>query len=516
MPKQQSHYVTDWLDKRACLTPDRIALVDLPGQKEVTFSEWNARANRTANFLHSLGLRKGDRVSVYSRNRAEYLDLLFACGKLGIIQHNLNWRLSVAELKGIVQDAQPLALIYSGDWQAQVEELRQSLPPGCTTVALDDAANKQDRDFSERKGLSAELTFASDLNLDDPWAIFYTGGTTGLPKGAIMTHGNMTWNSINTITSWGVTAEDAAALQLPLFHIGGPNIFMLPLVHTGGRTILCREFELDQTFDLIENGNITHFVGVPTMYLMLQEHPRWQTSDFSRLKLVISGGAPCPLPVMQKFWDKGVDFKMGYGLTEAAGNNFWLPPHDVRTKIGSVGFPNFHCDMKIVRDDGAECGIDEAGELLIRGPHVTPGYWNRPEETARIIKNGWLHTGDMARRDKDGYYYVVGRSKEMFISGGENVYPAEVESEIYAHAAVTEAVVVGVPDPKWGEVGKAFVVVRDEGLSEAQLLDFLALRLARYKIPRSVVFVEALPKTPIGKVDKKALLAATSAGEGIG
>jgi fatty-acyl-CoA synthase len=242
------------------------------------------------------------------------------------------------------------------------------------------------------------------------------------------------------------------------------------------------------------------------MFVMMQQHPRWQTADFSRMKLVISGGAPCPLPVMQKFWDKGIDFKMGYGLTEAAGNNFWLPQKEVRRKIGSVGFPIFHIDMKVARNDGSTCSPHEEGELLIRGPHVTPGYWKRPEETARTIKDGWLHTGDMAKQDEDGYFYIIGRSKDMFISGGENVYPAEVESVMYAHPAVAEAALIGVPHEKWGEVGKAFVVVeKGQTLTEAELLEFMRQRVAKYKLPHAVVFVEQLPKTAIGKIDKKSL-----------
>ncbi len=506
MDAQKSFYVTDWLDKRAKLTPERIALRDIQGEREITFAEWNARANRTANFLRSLGVEKGDRVSVYACNGVEYLDILFACGKIGAIVHNLNWRLTVFELKGIVADATPKVLVYSHHWQQQINELRPSLAFVRHIVAIGQQAHPADKKFVEREQYSDILSNRPDLHMDDPWAIFYTGGTTGLPKGAMMTHGNMAWTSINTVMSWGITAEDAAPLQLPLFHIGGPNIFMLPLVHTGGKTILCREFNVDQTFDLIESGSITHFVGVPTMFVMMQQHRRWQSTDFSKLRLVISGGAACPLPVMQKFWDKGVDFKMGYGLTEAAGNNFWLPVADVRRKIGSVGFPIFHIDMKIVHNDGSACQPNEEGELLIRGPHVTPGYWNKPEATAEILRDGWLHTGDIARQDHDGYFYIIGRSKDMFISGGENVYPAEVESVMYAHPAVVEAALIGVPDEKWGEVGKAFVVIeKGKTLTESELLSFMRERVAKYKLPHSIVFVDQLPKTAIGKIDKKSL-----------
>jgi fatty-acyl-CoA synthase len=240
------------------------------------------------------------------------------------------------------------------------------------------------------------------------------------------------------------------------------------------------------------------------MFQMLQEHPRWDGADFSKLELVISGGAPCPLPIMEKFWERGVDFKMGYGLTEASGNNFWLPPERVREKVGSVGFPIFHIDMKVIREEGMECEDGEAGELLIRGPHVVAGYWRNPEATAATIRDGWLHTGDIAVRDEDGCFSILGRSKEMFISGGENVYPAEIESVLLAHPDVLEAAVVGVPHETWGEVGRAFIVVAD-GYDEEGLRAFLSERLARYKLPRSMVVLDALPLTAIGKIDKKRL-----------
>lgn len=520
MESQTSFYVTDWLDKRARLTPDRVGLVDAgsgaragPGA-EITYAAWNAAANRTARFLRSLGVRKGDRVSVLATNCVGYLDLLFACGKIGAIVHNLNWRLAPAELAQIIDDAAPRVLFYTLDWRERIDALRPALGSVAHVVAMDapggsDARpHADDRAWAERDAFPGVLDDRPELSMDDPWVIFYTGGTTGLPKGAVLTHGNMAWSSINTVTSWGITATHCAPLQLPLFHVGGPNIFLLPMVHVGARTIVCRGFDVDQTFDLIERGGVTHYVGVPTMYIMLQQHPRWAEADFSRLELVISGGAPCPLPVMEAFWARGVDFKMGYGLTEAAANNFWLPPGDARARPGSVGFPLFHVDARIVSPEGAACGPGEAGELLLRGPHVMAGYWNRPEATAEILVDGWLHTGDLAQRDEDGYFYIIGRSKDMFISGGENVYPAEIESAIHAHPAVAEAAVIGVPHEKWGEVGRAYVVREpDQALDEGDLLGFLRQRLARYKLPQQVVFVAELPKTAIGKLDKKRLAA---------
>ncbi|MBT8064843.1 MAG: long-chain fatty acid--CoA ligase [Gammaproteobacteria bacterium] len=501
---QSSHFVTDWLDKRARLTPDRVALIDYATGAETTYSAWNERANRTARYLEDLGVQAGDRVAVYASNRTEYLDLFWAAPKIGAVLQNLNWRLTVHELTGIVESGAPRVLVYSEDWRAQVDELKPSFSTVEHVIAMTNPGTGE-RDFAERDDRSPDPVDPPDLKLDHPWGIYYTGGTTGLPKGAVVTHGNVTWNSVNTLASWGIHGGHKAALQLPFFHIGGPNIFMVPLVHAGGATILCRGFDPDETFDLVENSGITHYVGVPTMFQMLQEHPRWEEADFSKLELVISGGAPCPLPIMEKFWDRGVDFKMGYGLTEASGNNFWLPPEQVRNKVGSVGYPIFHIDMKTIREDGSDCGDGEEGELLIRGPHVVAGYWRNPEATAETIRDGWLHTGDIAVRDSDGCYSILGRSKEMFISGGENVYPAEIESVLMAHSKVLDAAVVGIPHETWGEVGRAFIVV-DEGYDEEDLRSFLNERLARYKLPRSIVPIDALPLTAIGKIDKKLLV----------
>jgi fatty-acyl-CoA synthase len=500
---QQSHFATDWLDKRAKLTPDRVALIDYATGSEITFAQWNERVNRTANYLRSLGVAKGDRVAVYSSNRPEYLDLFWAAPKIGALLQNLNWRLTVHELKGIVESGAPAVLVYSEDWRSQVEELKPSFTTVEHVIAMSNPGSGQ-RDLAERNEMSSELKDVPVLRLDDPWGIYYTGGTTGLPKGAVITHGNITWNSVNTIMSWGVNDQHKAALQLPFFHIGGPNIFMVPLVHVGGTTILCSGFDPDETFDLVERSGITHYVAVPTMFQMLQDNPKWSEADFSKLELVISGGAPCPLPIMEKFWERGIDFKMGYGLTEASGNNFWLPPEMAREKIGSVGYPLFHIDMKIIQSDGTECAANEEGELLIRGEHVFAGYWKNPGATADTIRGGWLHTGDTARCDADGCFSILGRSKEMFISGGENVYPAEIESILLAHPAVTDAAVVGVPHETWGEVGRAFIVVTAD-YEEGALRAFLAERLARYKLPRFFVVLEALPLTAIGKLDKKLL-----------
>ncbi len=513
-------YIGDWLARREMLTPNTIALVDtLNGNRRITYREWNRAANRTANFLRErCGIQKGDRVAVLAMNSVEYLDLWFACGKLGAILQTLNWRLTPRELAGLIADATPRVLFYGADFVSQVDELRAmtevTLVNALPTLILPISAEGRGTvpsPVADGGGLGWGYPDAPppevELSWDDPWVICYTGGTTGLPKGAILTHRAITANSVNTVMSWGLTPDDVTVLNSPLFHTGGLNVFTAPLVHIGGTSIICRAFDVDQVFDLIRDAGVTIYFGVPTMFIAMQQHPRWNEADFSKLKLVISGGAPCPLPVFEKFWARGVDFKTGYGLTEAGPNTFWLPREDVRRKPGAVGFPLFHVDVKIVDEKGNARGADEVGELLVRGPHVCAGYWNRPEETAKAIdQDGWLRTGDLARRDAEGYYTIVGRSKDMIISGGENIYPAEVESVLHAHPAIAEAALIGVPDAKWGEVGRAIVVLQKGArVTAEELIAFCQPRLARYKIPKSFVFVDALPMTAAGKIDKKVL-----------
>ena len=502
--------VGNWIGRRARLTPDRVALVDtLNDNHFITYQAWSASVNRTARYLRErLGVRQGDRVAVLAHNCVEYLDLWFALGRIGAILQNLNWRLTPRELETLIVDGAPTALIYGSAFAAQVEVLRERVPGVAHFIILGEG---DDPSFAERDEFPSDPLPEIVLDWNTPWVICYTGGTTGTPKGAVLSHRAVTANAVNTVISWELTPDDVAILNAPLFHTGGLNVFTAPLAYNGGTSIVCEGFDPDQVFDLIESGQVTLFFGVPTMFIVLQEHARWEQVDFSPLKLIISGGAPCPMPVFERFWARGVDFKTGYGLTEAGPNTFWLPPADVQRKPGAVGFPLMHIDVKVMREDGRECPPGEAGELLIRGPHVCDGYWNDSEATAEAIRDEWLHTGDLARRDEEGYYTIVGRLKDMIISGGENVYPAEVESVLHAHPAVAEAALIGVPHEKWGEVGRAIVVLSlGAELTQDRLLAFCSERLARYKVPKSVVFIEEMPKTGAGKVDKKALVEAYS------
>ena len=317
-----------------------------------------------------------------------------------------------------------------------------------------------DRCHDERDGLEPAAPPPVELEWDDPWVLCYTGGSTGLPKGAILTHGNITWNAINTVVSWGLTPDDVTVLNAPLFHTGGLNVFTAPLVQIGGTSIVCRRFEPDQVFDLIRDAGLTILFGVPAMFQALQQHPRWESADFSRLRLVISGGAPCPPTVFERFWERGIAFKSGYGLTEAGPNTFWLPDADVRRKAGSVGFPLFHVDVKIV---------DGAGRTVVPTRWVSSGFAGRTSARAtgsgrrrprRQSATAGCTRATLPARDAEGYHFIVGRLKDVIISGGENIYPAEVESVLAAHPAVAEVALIGVPDERWGEAPLAFVVSR--------------------------------------------------------
>ncbi|WP_376793303.1 long-chain fatty acid--CoA ligase [Thermoflexus sp.] len=493
----------DWLAKRARLSPNRVALIEASTGRRIVYAEWNRRANQAAHALQALGLRKGELLAVLSTNRLEYLDLLFACQKTGVILQALNTRLTVPELQALLREIPPRALVYSGDLGEKAAALEEAVP---LMIALDEPVRGTHRRWEEWVSRASDRPPAPILlTLEDPWVLCYTGGTTGLPKAAILTYGTITWNAVNTVMSWGLRPDDVAILNAPLFHTGGLNVFTTPLVHIGGASILCAAFDPDQVFDLLEREPVTLLFGVPTMFIRLQQHPRWGRADFSRCRIVISGGAPCPMPIFERFFEKGVPFKTGYGLTEAGPNNFWLPDEKTQRKPGSVGSPLFHIEVRVVRD-GHDAEPGEVGELWIRGPHVIPGYWNRPEETAQTIVEGWLRTGDLAMSDEEGDFYIVGRIKDLIISGGENIYPAEVESVMLGHPDVVEAALIGVPDPEWGEVGRAIVVRRPGStMTEAELLAYLRGRLASYKVPKSVVFVEELPKTGAGKVDKTAL-----------
>ncbi|HRI65757.1 MAG TPA: long-chain fatty acid--CoA ligase [Polyangium sp.] len=507
---------TDWLARRAALSPNKIALIDNVREgKTITYRQWNRSANQTAMFLsEKLGVRLGDRVAILALNDVDVLDVWFACAKLGAVFAPLNFRLKSRELVSYLETITPTVLLYGAEFVQVVSELQAEASLSVRAyVALDGGARARgaDADFAERLEASDGPTRPVNVRLDEPWVLCGTGGTTGTPKAAMLTYRSITANAVNTVSSFELHPTDVTLLNAPLFHTGGLNVFTAPLVLAGGTSIVCRSFDPEEVLSLVAAKGVSIFFGVPTMFLSLSQSSRFAEGALRSLRICISGGAPCPEPIFHAYWGQGIGLKTGYGLTEAGPNNFWLPPEDVQRKIGSVGAPLFFVEARIVDEFRAEVRPGEVGELELRGPHVFGGYWNAPKATADVLGDGWLRTGDLARRDDDGHVYIAGRSKDLIISGGENVYPAEVEAVLMGHPEVAEAAVIGVPHAKWGQVPRAIIVLRGSSGAtqgeemEAALLGYCRERLAKYKVPESFRFVQSLPRTGPGKVDKKRL-----------
>lgn len=501
-------YIGDYLARRELYTPDKLAFIDAGKNPEwrLTFRDANHRANKLANWLKSQGIGKGDRVAILARDGYEHLDVFFACSKLGTIHTALNWRLSWHELLEIFQYTTPKILIFSDDFKENVSQLVSHYP--LTILHLDGNGVSNSLPFEATLQSGAETPATCEtLEAEDIAALIFTGGTTGLPKAAEVSHRMIAWNTLNTVIH-DVTHNDVYLNVFPMFHTGGLFVYTLPQVIFGGTTILIRNFDPAQVLSLLEREHVTIFAAVPTMYQMLTTASNWNEANLSSLRFCTSGGAPLPVPLVEKYTkEKNIRFKQGFGMTEFGPGIFALAPEDAIRKAGSIGRPNFFVDAQIVDDGGRFLGPNEAGELVLKGPSYCSGYFNNPDATIDAVdERGFFHTGDVAQFDEEGYFFIVDRKKDMFISGGENVYPAEIEKIIYQHPAVHMCAVIGLPDPKWGEAGKACVVLKpNQTMTEAELLKFMSERLAKYKVPKSVTFMEALPISAAGKILKREL-----------
>lgn len=499
----------DILTKRALLTPNREAMHELASGVHFTYAELNQRANRAANFLQEkCGLEKGDRVSILAHNSVAYVDLLFGLGKLGAILAPLNWRLTSPELTYIVNDCQPKVLIVGPEFVPVYNDMKDAIHVE-HVISLEGADVPGEAYEVLLNQASAEEPKCPVISDDNPVCILYTSGTTGRPKGAVLPHRQVVWNSINTIVSWGLNERDVSPILTPMFHSGGLFVFLVPLFHLGGRLLLGRTFDPDASLKLIVDEKCTVILGVPTLFQVWMNSPQFEKADFSHVRFFISGGAPCPPSLIQAWSEKkGVVMRQGYGLTEVGVNCFSMTDEDALRKLGSVGKPIFHSEMRLVDVDCNDVPVGSTGELIIKGDHVCVGYWNNEAATKEALKDGWFHTGDMARMDEEGYFHIAGRFKDMIISGGENIYAAEVEAIFREHPAVADAALIGQPDEKWGEVGLMIVACKPgQTVGTDQLLKFCSGRLAKYKIPKRIEFVEALPYSPYGKVIKAELKA---------
>jgi len=497
----------DIVGERSRLSPNRTAVVDVATGARLSYRDMDHRASACARaWLYGLGLKPGDRIGILSGNRLEFLDAFFAAAKSGVILVPLGTRLTAAELAVIVSDCKLSALVYGAEHADTVRDLTTDVDVG-RLVALD--GDGDDLTWEELLASIGEGEYVPPVcRPDDPYCLLYTSGTTGRPKGVITPHRMVAWNAYNTVACWQLSEDDVSPIFTPLYHAGGLGAFLMPILLAGGTIVLHREFDASEVWRVIVEEHCTVVLGVPTIWKMLADAPEFATADLCSVRWFISGGAPLPRHLVGVFRDREVVMRQGYGLTEVGVNCFAMSDEEAWAKEGSIGKPLMFTEARVIDEGGQVLPADEVGELCFRGPHVCAGYWNNPEATAEALdKEGWFHTGDMARRDEDGFFFIAGRAKDMFISGGVNVYPAEIENVLLQNSSLADAAVVGVPHGTWGEVGVAFVVPADgESVTPEELGDFVGDRLARYKIPKEFRVVDVLPRTPYGKVVKGELV----------
>lgn len=471
---------------RANLTPNRKAV--LFNNAWYTYAQLNERAEQLAGRLAEAGVKKGDRVGIIAYNHLCHLDLILAAPKLGFIYTPMNFRLSDEEQQGMAHYLQP-SFMFHDRRHAEAAQFFD-----CPLQPLDG--------YNEWLDAAPPAPVPPHLTAEDTHMILQTGGSTGTPKGAQIPYRQVMFNALNTITAWGVTENDCAIQATPAFH-AAINVLTLPLLYAGGRVVWMVVFDPNDYLQWSDDHGVTLWFLVPTMYQILCDHPDYDYTDHSKVRWAISGGAPCPEPIRRAFEEHKIGFKQGYGLTEAGVNCFAMEVEDAAERPDSVGKGMLTLQAVIRRPDGSRCAPDEIGELTLRGAQTFTGYYNKPEETAETLRDGWVWTGDLATYDDQGYYYIRGRRKEMYISGGENVYPKEVEDALYELDGIVECAVVGVPDPHWGETGLAAIVTQPGyELDRDTLRKELQMRLARYKVPREIMFVEELPKGAAGKILK--------------
>ena len=479
-------FTSDLLTERARITPHRVALVSVESGERLTYAQLEDRAAGAAAAILDAGLEPGDRAGLLGHNSIDFLAFFFGALKAGVIVVPLSTRATLHELSIIAADCGMKVLFHDGVTQG----VSEGGLPGVKVMPL---IIQPSRPLAPRR-----------RDPESTACLLYTSGTTGKPKGVMIPHRQLLWNGYNTALNWGLREDDVTPVFTPLYHAGGLAAFLIPIFCAGGTVVLHRGFDPAKVWETIEREHCTVVLGVPTIWKMLMEAPQFRTVNLDHVRWFISGGAPLPAFLIDAYHQRGVTLKQGYGLTEVGVNCFTMTIEDAQARAGSIGRPMMFTEVRLADATGSEVETGEVGEIWIRGPHVSNGYWNNVQATAEAYDDeGWFRTGDLARRDADGYVFIAGRRKDMFISGGVNVYPAEVEAELLQHPGVSDAAVVAVPDATWGEVGTAFIVARD--LSAADLEDFLGARLSRYKIPKRFIFVDALPRTPYGKVLKEEL-----------
>ncbi|MFI7544786.1 long-chain fatty acid--CoA ligase [Actinoplanes sp. NPDC049599] len=493
-----------WPARRAAISPQRVALIF--GDRATTYAELAARVNRLAGRLRDAGVRHGDRVCYLGPNHPEFVTTMFATYLLGGVFVPLNFRLAAPEIDYLLAHSGAEVLVYAPECAPVVRACERVATLG-TVVAVGDPAAGE---LPYETWLAAGDDIPIDVPVagDDVACVLYTSGTTGRPKGAVLTHANVIWNCYNVLVGMDVHGDEVTLTGAPLFHVAALHQCLLPTFLKGGCSVLMPSWSVDGCLDLIARHRVTWMFGVAPMFAGLAASPRWPAADLSSIRSLIVGGSAVPEALIRTYQQRGLTFCQGYGMTEAAPGATFLEARESTAHPGSAGVPVFFTEVRCVRPDLSDTAPGEPGEVLVRGPNVTPGYWNDPQATREAFTDGWFRSGDVAVVDEHGHFRIVDRIKDMYISGGENVYPAEVEAAIFEHPAVAEVAVVGVPDERWGETGRAFVVpTAGRRVDPGEVRAFLAGRLARYKIPTYVDVVADLPRTGSNKVRKAPLRA---------
>ncbi|HUQ48887.1 MAG TPA: AMP-binding protein [Gemmatimonadaceae bacterium] len=496
---------TDPLRYWSSFAPDRTALVDRARGTRQTYAEFNAAADKWAALLRDMRVGKGQRVAVVAGNRHEVAELFFGCIRVGAALVPLNWRLAPAELSAILKHSQSSLVVGETRFR---ESIGKTMDAGANPAWLD-----LDVEAPSQLAKATRREADVETGADDAVLILYTSGSTGKPKGVIVPHRQVLYNAIATTTAWELGHTDIAPVSTPFFHTGGWNVFATPLWYRGGTVVLFDQFDPASFIDGLAEEGCTVALTVPTQLIMMYGSHAWGR-DLPALRFFISGGAPCPASLMQRVRAAGYTLREGYGLTECGPNCFAMSSEESLVNPGKVGRPVPFLEMRLVKDDGSESSLNEPGELQLRGPQMFGGYLHDSERTAEALTDdGWLRTGDLAMRDEAGLFSICGRKKEMYISGGENVFPAEVESALASHPAIAEVVVVGAPHQLWGETGCAFVVARSssEEISGEAIIAFARQHLAGYKVPRTIFIVGELPRLGSGKPDRRELASRAAA-----
>jgi acyl-CoA synthetase (AMP-forming)/AMP-acid ligase II len=493
--------IGEFMTRRALITPEREGLVCEDIRR--SFRELNERANRFANAMLRLGVGCGDRVALLALSEPEYYDMLFGLGKIGAILVPVNYRLAGPEIAFILSDSGARVLVFGRDFTDTVDSIRGQIPAKDFVAISDDAPDWTEAYKNLISGSSDQEPAISGGD-DDTLTILYTSGTTGKPKGAELSHSYYFWSSVNLMSTLGVQIGDTPLIALPLFHIGGlagPPWF----VYQGAKTVLLRSLDPKRFLELLGEEKVSGFGSVPALLDFLKLVPDFEKYDWSSVNVILVYAAPVPVTLIKEYAAAGIEVRQLYGLTECNTGSV-LGAEDALSKAGSCGKPFFHTRVRVVDDEGRDVPPGERGEALLHSPNTMKGYWNRPEDTAEALKDGWLHTGDIAKMDEDGYLYIMDRKKDMIISGGENIYPAEIEDSLLGHPKVADVAVIGYPDEKWGEAVKAIMVVKQgEELTESELIEWCQGEIGRFKIPKKVVFTDAIPRTPTGKILKRLL-----------